>query len=374
MKSKERILAAMSRKDVDYVPCSIYFNPNLKVEGYDLTQWQDYVRLQMDLDLDPSVAIAFPNKQHPKIKTRVWIEDIETERHPIIYKEYQTPAGSIRMGCRMTPDWPYGEDIIWDDHSTSNIYEPLIKTSDDVEAFRYVHCPPDEESVAIALEKHKELFGLAEKLSISIQCLAGHGLATLMFVMGAQNIVMFAIDHPNAFKRLAKIDSEVNQKRIELLSRTQITFLKRFGGYEQTNFYSPEIFREVVLPLLKNEVQVAKNYEIPIYYRVLTGMTPLLDDIASVGFDCIESGEPHLSDCSLEMWHDAFSGNSCSWAGISTPAILGGISTEDVRKEVRKCFDIFGKKGFILGVTNSIRNHFPWKNTLAMVDEWKKLR
>ncbi len=30
--------------------------------------------------------------------------------------------------------------------------------------------------------------------------------------------------------------------------------------------------------------------------------------------------------------------------------------------------------GFILGVTNSIRNHFPWENTLAMLDEWKKVR
>jgi hypothetical protein len=111
-----------------------------------------------------------------------------------------------------------------------------------------------------------------------------------------------------------------------------------------------------------------------IYYRVVTGMGPLLEDIASVGFDCIEGGEPHLSSCSFEMWRDAFAGKTSSWTGISTPVLLGGHDPEAVRQEVRHCIDILGKRGLILGVTNSIRNHFPWENTLAMIDEWKKLR
>ena len=45
-----------------------------------------------------------------------------------------------------------------------------------------------------------------------------------------------------------------------------------------------------------------------------------------------------------------------------------------MRSEVRHCVEVFEKRGFILGVTNSIRNHFPWENTLAMIDEWKKVR
>jgi hypothetical protein len=35
--------------------------------------------------------------------------------------------------------------------------------------------------------------------------------------------------------------------------------------------------------------------------------------------------------------------------------------------------EVFRGKRFVLGVTNSIRQHFNWKNTLALVDEWKKL-
>ena len=74
------------------------------------------------------------------------------------------------------------------------------------------------------------------------------------------------------------------------------------------------------------------------------------------------------------QWHDAFDAKAASWTGVSTPELLGGDDPQAVRDEVRHCVDVFGDRGFILGVTNSIRNHFPWENTLAMIDEWKKLR
>jgi len=74
------------------------------------------------------------------------------------------------------------------------------------------------------------------------------------------------------------------------------------------------------------------------------------------------------------MWRDAFAGSASSWTGVSTPVLIGGNDPEAVRREVCHCVEVFGKSGFILGVTNSIRNHFPWENTLAMIDEWKKVR
>ena len=86
------------------------------------------------------------------------------------------------------------------------------------------------------------------------------------------------------------------------------------------------------------------------------------------------NAEPQLSQCSLERWHEAFSGKASSWTGISTPALLVGNDPEAVRQEVRHCVEVFGRQGYILGVTNSIRNHFPWENTKAMIDEWEKLK
>jgi hypothetical protein len=89
---------------------------------------------------------------------------------------------------------------------------------------------------------------------------------------------------------------------------------------------------------------------------------------------CGVQSASRLAHSIAEQWQAAFSGKAASWTGISTPGLLGGKDPEAVRREVRHCIAVFGRTGFILGVTNSIRAHFRWDNTLAMVDEWKRCR
>ena len=45
-----------------------------------------------------------------------------------------------------------------------------------------------------------------------------------------------------------------------------------------------------------------------------------------------------------------------------------------VRQAVRTTFDAFGKRGLLITACPSVHSIMPWENTLAMVDEWKKLR
>ena len=397
--SKHRMLAAMKCETVDHTPCSIYFNEHLQVRGYDLLKWRDHVRLQADLGTDPIAYLIIPNSYHPEVETRVWVDDSYGERGSVLFKEYRTPAGALRIGAKRTSDWPphhegipgfnwdllrhaadYSPDwhkvpdVPWDDHTASNIVEPLVKSPEDVEAFEYIWRPPEEADFPAMTEYNEAVRRVAEEYGIPVQGYAGAGLATLMFTMGAENMALFSVDHPESFKRLAEIDHRTNLRRIELCARQGADYVKRFGGYEQSNFFHPRVFREVVSPLLRREVEAAHDAGILIYYRIVTGMEPNLEEIASLGFDCIQGGEPHLSNCSFEMWREAFSGRASSWTGVSTPALLVGKDPDTVRREVRRCIDVFGSRGFILGVTNSIRADCRWENVLAMVDEWKKLR
>ena len=107
---------------------------------------------------------------------------------------------------------------------------------------------------------------------------------------------------------------------------------------------------------------------------VVTGARPLLGDIADAGFDCVEGFEPVLSRCANADVHAAFAGRSCIWTGVSSPGHLGASDDAPARRAVRQAVEVFGRRGFILGVTNSIRGHWRWENTLAMIDEWRKLR
>ena len=130
------------------------------------------------------------------------------------------------------------------------LVEPLIKTPDDVDAFEYVRQPPEISDLEASREKNSDTLAFSREHNLAVQAFAGSGLATLMFVMGAENMVMFAMEHTEAFKRLAGADSKTNIQRIRLCAEAGADFVKRFGGYEQTNFLNPELFREIVLPLL----------------------------------------------------------------------------------------------------------------------------
>ncbi len=377
MTSKERILSAFKSEEVDYIPCSIYFNKNLRIQNYDMNSAEDVIRLHKDLGVDPYIDLpAVHSSMSPEVKTRTWVEDIKDMEYPILFKEYATPAGNLRQGVKLTPQWPYGKDIPFpgNDFCASHNYESLIKSDEDVEAFKYLFCPPAKDSFYALRDNMDAVKGISRKYGVPLRAFEGGGLAMLMFVMGAQNLVYYAMDYPEAFQRLAGRVSEVSIASIRLLKEAGADFIKRFGGYEQTNFFSPEIFNGVVVPLLKREVKEAKKVGIPIYYRVVTGMKPLLETIAGIGFDCVEGFEPCLSDCTNQDIYNALGKKTCIWTGISSPGHIGGQDEAGVRKAVRDAVQVFGRKGFILGITNSIRNHWPWANTLAMIDEWKKIR
>jgi hypothetical protein len=375
MTSRERMLAAFMGRETDYTPCSIYFNHSLRVDGYDLSSAEGRVKCYIDLGTEPVVDVPLPGvRTGSAVETKVWTEEIEGEKYPVIFKEYTTPEGTLRQGVYRTSDWPFGDDIPFpgNDHCASNNYESLIKSPDDVAAFKYLWSKPTDSDIEQSKASAGGLLSMAEKYDVITRSTVGQGLAALMFLMGAENFVLFAVDYPEAFRELAVFEHIMTLERMKIAEFYGIDLFKRFGGYEQTNFFSPSIYENVVMPLAKREVAEAAKIGKPMYYRVVTGMKPLLGDIAKIGFDCVEGFEPELSNCSNEDIRKTLGGKSVIWTGVSSPASLGAANDASTRAAVRNAMEVFGDVGFILGVTNSIRPHFNWDNTLAMVDEWKK--
>jgi len=375
MSSKERMLAALYGEKTDYVPCSIYFNNALRIDGYNLGDPEGRIKCYLDLGTEPVLDVSLPPVRIlAPVETKVWTEEVSKEKYPVIFKEYITPEGTLRQGVYRTDDWPYGDDIPFpgNDHCASNNYEPLIKAPDDVAAFKYLWACPTDEEVESFGETISGLMKLGDKYQVLTRATVGLGLAALMFVMGAENFVLFAVDYPNSFMEMAVFEHLMTLERMKIAGHYGVDLFKRFGGYEQTNFFSPSIYKRVVAPLAKREVLEARRMGIPMYYRVVTGMKPLLDDIAGIGFDCVEGFEPELSNCSNAEIRNALGGKSAIWTGVSSPVCLNSNNDELTREAVRNAMETFEGTGFILGVTNSIRQHFNWNNTLALVDEWKK--
>ncbi|NLG53112.1 MAG: hypothetical protein GX541_03975 [Clostridiales bacterium] len=377
MTSRERMLNAFRRIEVDHIPLSIYFNP--KFQKPDIPVMKTVTeRVEFLLKLvDPVIDVKYLDTHiSPEVKTGTWIEDSDDKTFKVLYKEYVTPAGTLRQGVRYNEDWPFGMDIPLPgaDFCGSHHYEPLIKSPDDVRAFEYLYLPPTQKDVDNMREHINEIQSIAKKYNVLVRTNSGFGLANFLFMMGAQNMIMFAIDYPEVFKKLVEIDHRANLARIKLCPQLGVDVLRRFGGYEMTNFLSVGMYNGILKEFLIKEVEAAHSENLLIYYRVVSGAKPLLDTISEIGFDCVEGFEPELSDCTNSDIKAALSDKCSIWTGVSSPGHIGAENDTKVRAAVRNAIETFGRRGFILGVSNSIRSHWPFENVLAMIDEWKKLR
>ena len=105
MTSRERMLAAIENRDVDYVPCSFMIFAALRSR---CESDEQFVRAQVEMGLDPVVPIAtwastrgrehrdlpgIPMRYPPEVEVRQWREERD-DGPDILHKEYVTPDGT----------------------------------------------------------------------------------------------------------------------------------------------------------------------------------------------------------------------------------------------------------------------------------------
>ncbi len=129
MNGRERVLAAMRRQPVDYVPCSPLVNPLTDTQrrgrpwNFPWPEPGDGVEyLAAKLGLDPVVALWWMGGicPDPDVKSRVWREG------ELLHKEFETPSGKLHASILHNDEWPFGEDIpFFHDFNHTGFYSRL---------------------------------------------------------------------------------------------------------------------------------------------------------------------------------------------------------------------------------------------------------
>jgi uroporphyrinogen-III decarboxylase len=376
MNSRERILAALRRQDVDYVPCCCFFTPSLVGPEYTWKGRADTLdKIVNGLGLDGYVHTGIEASWHPEVTARVWREERSGERWPILHKEIRTPKGPLTAAIYITDDLEHKEDIpLISDWNVSRYVKPWLQTMEDVERFRYVYLPPLDRDIAVARERFAAEKRLAEEYGVITRAHCGLGLTAAIMMFGAQQAVMVSMDHPEIIQRFLEIEHQATMKRAELLASLGVDVIVRNGFYETTDFWSPGQLERFLLPLLSDEVKVMKSGGAAVTYTVETGIMPMLDMLAKLDFDGYHAIEPALGHQDMRMVAARLCDRHSIWGGVSGPIHIGEGTPEIARQAVRDAFATFGKRGLVLSAVPSIRAHWPWENALAMFDEWRRLR
>jgi uroporphyrinogen-III decarboxylase len=389
--SRERMLRAIRRQDVDYPPCAFMSFTAMRgrvQDAYELAERE----LEMGMDswlfvpttwrgqrvLHPDLR-GLPVRLPEEVRTDLWIERLEGEDFPVLHKVYHTPVGDLSVSVRKTEDWTHGNTVPFiDDFQIPRAIKPLITTREDLEVLRWILRPPTAEDIAAFRADMAKAQNFAARHGVMIAGGWGVSVDMAAWLFGLQTLVYKTMDDPDFVMKLLDIISAWNEQRMRVVLEAGVELFIRRAWYESAQFWSPKGYRKFLLPRVQREVQLAHEYGVPYGYTLTTGMLPMLDNIRETGIDVLIGLDPMQQGADpLATTRDKLSDKVCLWGGVNGAITVEEGTEEEVREAVKQALDVMrGVNGFILSpvdnITESTLN--AWHNVGVFIDAWKKYR
>jgi hypothetical protein len=387
MTHRERLLAAIARKPVDFAPCAPFFNPLTAAQRLGHA-WQfpfgpseeEMIRYCVEqLDIGPAVVLPIGD-YHPNffmslyyepadgVTSRVWVEGDQ------IHKMWKTPAGDLHAAVRRDRRWPHGLDIpFFSDFNIAHFVAPWLESESDLECLRHILRPLDTavelDRVRFTCQYYKDL---ADGLQLAAIAHIGMGLTGAMQLCGSQQLCLLVLERPELVEQYLALDHARNLRHIELAVEVGADIIRRNGFYETCDFYSPATLKRLLRPSLLAEANVAHAAGRLCCYTVNTGVMPMLDYLASLKFDCLMHLELAGPGVDPPRIRDRLGASKSFWTGPSNVHHLPVANEDSVRRAVDELFATFGHQGLIVTPSPSMHSVMPWSNFLALVDQWRR--
>lgn len=168
---------------------------------------------------------------------------------------------------------------------------------------------------------------------------------------GIENLIMATFEDPEWVHAFLEILQHRKKVYIQSLSGARYDILELGGGDASTTVISPDIFNEFVAPYDAPLIDLAHSVGQRIVYHTCGGMMPILEDIAAMKPDAMETFTPSGmgGDTLLKEAKKRVGDKVCMIGGFDQFHFFKDCSEEETRKEVRRCFEEGGGGGgFIL--------------------------
>ncbi len=386
LNSRQRLLRAIEIRDVDHVPCSFMSFSILRNKCN-----QDRfaaAEAELEMGLDPMLFIpsasrwdrrdhpdlrGLPVRFHPDAKTNVWQEgDSLTGR---LFKEYLTPAGKLSTSVRLSSDWPHGKAVPFlDDYQIPRADEPLIKSSKDLEALKFLLLPPQDEDIQAFHDEVLKAKAFVDEHNILLAGGWGVGMDMANWLCGMENLMVLMFDQPEFVAELLEIIHQWNKQRMDIVLSAPVDLYLRRAWYEGCDFVTPRFYRREILPRLKAEVALAHEHGAKFGYICSSGINPMTDLYLEAGIDVLVGIDPvQGTHTDMRLLKDKVGRQVCLWGGVSAAVTVEQGTDDQVRAAVREALETLGPEGFVLSPIDNITLDDPrtWQNIDVFIDEWK---
>jgi uroporphyrinogen decarboxylase len=174
---------------------------------------------------------------------------------------------------------------------------------------------------------------------------------------GTEAMILATHDDPQWVHEFLKILQRRKRVFVRSLKGARYDILELGGGDASSTVISPRIFDRFVAPYDCELIEEAHRAGQRIVYHTCGGMMPLLERIAGMNPDAMETFTPRGmgGDTDLAEAKRRIGARVCMIGGFDQFHFLKGCTPEDTRREVRRCFEEAGAGG---GYILSPSDHF----------------
>jgi uroporphyrinogen-III decarboxylase len=384
------MLCALNREACDYVPCCFMsftaLRKRVNEDLYALVDAEQALGLDSMLFLPTASRIerpehpdlrGLPVRFGPEVRWRYWQEE-GADGMRMLHREFQTPAGVLSTSVQITDDWPYGDQIPFvADHCVPRALRQLVTSPADLPALAHLLAPPTSEDIAAFHQEAERARAFVCNRGVILVGGWGVGADMLNWLCGVEQLMILMQTNPDFVADLFEMVYRWNKRRMEVVLSAGVDLYIRRAWYEGCDFIPRKFYREVVLPRLKAEVDLAHEMGARFGYICSSGLLPMLDYHLAAGVDVLIGLDPiQGTSTNLQEIKARIGDRMCLWGGVSG-AITVEMGTEDeVRSAVEQALRTLGPQGFILSPVDNITVDAPktWSNLEVFRDAWRSHR
>lgn len=221
------------------------------------------------------------------------------------------------------------------------------------------------------IKKYKKDYAIVADLETSF-------FETSWYLTGLEKILMdLMMEEDYIFALLDKvleINLKIGKKLIEM--GADIIWAGDDFGSQNGLIMSPELWRNVFKPRIKIMFEEFRkvNPAVKIAWHSCGSILPIIPDFIEIGLDILNPLQPLASGMEPEFLKNTYGKDLVFFGGIDIQDLLPNGTSEEIKKEVRRRIQIYGKGGgYINAPAHNIQDDTPVENIFTYFEESKKL-
>jgi hypothetical protein len=355
LNSRERLLTALSRRMPDRLPVTTHHvmkhfldrhAGGISADDFFDRFGLDAIRWVVAHRPDPDAGeYSDPSQGEPgflearRVVSDSWRFSTQDLPHP----EYRT--------VRLSIETPKGKlsTVLQSNEHTTWVTEHLVKEKKDVDLIGEFATAPKCDVEAV--NRAADAFGERGMVRGHICCFDPFGQPgcwqDAACLVGIERLILATYDDPAWVRELLSILQKRKSVFVRSLAGARYDVLELGGGDASTTVISPALFDEFVAPYDLPLIREAHAAGQRIVYHTCGGMMPILERVADMGPDAMETFTPRGmgGDTDLAEAKRRIGGRVCMIGGLDQFHFFSGCTPEKTRREVRRCFEAAGEGG-----------------------------